>query len=184
MPNRTEIKIAGFGGQGVVLAGYILGKAGSIYSNKHATLTQSYGPEARLGTAKCDLVLSRHEIAYPQVRVPDFLLCLSREAYLKYGQDLAPGGVHVVDARALEEGESADVVAVAITETAKDMGNILTTNTVALGALIGLTGLVSDAELRHALRARLKAEALPVNEMAFDAGLHLGALARTSFSPV
>ena len=114
----VEVRLAGRGGQGVMLAGVLLAEA-AMRAGWNVVQTQSYGPEARLGTAKCDLVLSRHEIAYPQVRLPDFLLCLSREAYLKYGQDLAPGGVHVVDARALEEGESADVVAVAITETAK-----------------------------------------------------------------
>ena len=81
---RTEIRIGGFGGQGVILAGIILGKAASLFDEKEAVQTQSYGPEARGGASKCEVVISDSEVDYPKVQSPDILIAMSNEALIKY----------------------------------------------------------------------------------------------------
>ena len=94
---RTEIRIGGFGGQGVILAGIILGKAASIFDNNEAVQTQSYGPEARGGASKCEVVVSDGEIDYPKVQNPDILVAMSNEALIKYIVDLKDEGTLIVD---------------------------------------------------------------------------------------
>ena len=81
---KTEIRIGGFGGQGVILAGIILGKAASIFDNNEAVQTQSYGPEARGGASKCEVVVSDSKIDYPKVKSPDIFIAMSNEALVKY----------------------------------------------------------------------------------------------------
>ena len=81
---RTEIRICGFGGQGVILAGIILGKSASLFDNKEAVQTQSYGPEARGGASKCEVVISDDTVDYPKVESPDILVAMSNEALIKY----------------------------------------------------------------------------------------------------
>src|SRR3990170_4993194 len=82
---RQEVRLAGFGGQGIILAGYVLGKAAALYDGKNAILTQSYGPEARGGACSAELVISDEPIDYPLLSQPDFLVCMSQEAFSKYG---------------------------------------------------------------------------------------------------
>ena len=94
---RTEIRIGGFGGQGVILAGIILGKAASIFDKNEAVQTQSYGPEARGGASKCEVVISDTEVDYPKVQSPDILVAMSNEALMKYIVDLKDGGTLIVD---------------------------------------------------------------------------------------
>ena len=81
---RTEIRICGFGGQGIILAGIILGKSASLFDGKEAVQTQSYGPEARGGASKCEVVISDTKVDYPKVESPDILVAMSNEALLKY----------------------------------------------------------------------------------------------------
>ena len=94
---RTEIKLAGFGGQGIVLAGFILGKALSVYDKKNAVLTQSYGPEARGGACSADVVTADGYIDYPEVTSPNIVVIMSQEAYSKYGQNLDQNGIMLID---------------------------------------------------------------------------------------
>ena len=89
---NIQIKIGGFGGQGIVLAGYILGKAASIHDQKNATLTQSYGPESRGSSCSAQLIIGKDEIDYPKVSHPDILMIMSQEAYDKFTPELARGG--------------------------------------------------------------------------------------------
>ncbi len=95
--SRKEIRIAGFGGQGVVLSGYILGKAASIFTKGFATLTQSYGPESRGGSCCAELVISNEPIDYPYVTSPQVQIILSQDAYAKYGKNLSPGTLVIID---------------------------------------------------------------------------------------
>ena len=94
---RTEIRICGFGGQGVILAGIILGKSASLFDNKEAVQTQSYGPEARGGASKCEVVISDDTVDYPKVESPDILVAMSNEALIKYIVDLKDNGTLIVD---------------------------------------------------------------------------------------
>ena len=94
---RTEIRICGFGGQGVILAGIILGKSACLFDGKEAVQTQSYGPEARGGASKCEVVISDGKVDYPKVQSPDILVAMSNEALLKYIVDLKDNGTLIVD---------------------------------------------------------------------------------------
>ena len=91
---RREIRIAGFGGQGVILAGIVLGKAASLYDGLYAVQTQSYGPEARGGASRAEVVISDEEIDYPKVQSPDILVAMSHEALITYMHDLKRGYAH------------------------------------------------------------------------------------------
>ncbi|MBU0765175.1 MAG: 2-oxoacid:acceptor oxidoreductase family protein, partial [Bacteroidetes bacterium] len=94
---NIEIRVTGFGGQGIILAGYIIGKAASIYANLHATLTQNYGPESRGGASSAQLIISNEQIFYPNITQPDILLAMSQEGYSKYKNELKPDGIMLVD---------------------------------------------------------------------------------------
>ena len=94
---RKELRIGGFGGQGVILAGIILGKAACLFDKNEAVQTQSYGPEARGGASKCEVVISDEKIDYPKVQSPDILVAMSHEALLKYIVDLKDNGILIVD---------------------------------------------------------------------------------------
>src|SRR5512135_674062 len=94
---RTEIKIGGFGGQGVILSGYILGRAATIYDNRHATMIQAFGPEARGSACSVQLIVSDDPIAYPYITVPKVLVVMSQEAYSKFSPELAPGGLLITE---------------------------------------------------------------------------------------
>ena len=94
---KKEVRFAGFGGQGIALAGYILGRAASVYAQLNATMTQSYGPESRGGASASDVIISDHEITYPSIRKPDILVILSQEAFDKYKVDLDDDMLLLVD---------------------------------------------------------------------------------------
>src|SRR5208282_454493 len=93
----TEIRLAGFGGQGVILSAVVLGKAASIYQNGFATMTQNFGPEARGGACSAQLILSDSPILYPYVTRPDILVVMSQEAYTRFAPELKRGGILIVE---------------------------------------------------------------------------------------
>lgn len=169
------VRLSGRGGQGVMLAGLLLAQAG-MHDGLHVVQTQSYGPEARLGAAKSDVVLSPHEIAFPEIVEPDLILCLSRDAYVTYGRRLAEGGRRVVDeplTRELDVGD--DDLVLPLSRSAGEVGDPLVANAVALGALVALRGLVSRGALRRAVRERVRPQFQELNLRALDVGLRLGA---------
>jgi len=94
---RQEIRLAGYGGQGIILAGLLLGKAAALYDGKEAVFTQSYGPEARGGASSADVVIADQPVDYPLVTRPDCLVVMFQEAYERYRPDLAPGGLLALD---------------------------------------------------------------------------------------
>lgn len=173
-----QVRLSGSGGQGVILAGVLLAEA-AMHDGLQVVQTQSYGPAARLGAAKSEVVLSRHPIAFPEVGLPDAMVCLSRDAYGRYGSQLAEGGVRIVDREAVSDlpAVPVDAIVLPITATARQLepGGAIAANVVALGALVALAGLVSAEGVRRALRERVKPEMLDLNERAFEAGLRLGA---------
>jgi 2-oxoglutarate ferredoxin oxidoreductase subunit gamma len=177
--DTVRIRFAGAGGQGVILAGVLLAEAG-MHDGLHVAGTQSYGPEARLGAAKAEVVLSRQPIVSPEARIPDFIVCLSEEAYRKHAHPLAPGGLRLVDEATVgnEAALEGETVVMPIVATARGLGEggAVTANVVALGALMARSGAVSEASLRRALRDRVKPALLELNERALAAGLLLGRL--------
>jgi 2-oxoglutarate ferredoxin oxidoreductase subunit gamma len=168
--NRIEIRLAGEGGQGMILAGIILAEAASIYGGKQATQTQSYGPEARGGASKSEVVISSDEIDHPEVLEADVLVALSQEAYRKFHKNIKPGGLLIVDADKVEGAEE-HVIQIPITRMALETtGRQITANTVALGVLVGLTGIVSREDVEKAVTARAPRGTEEMNRKALDAG--------------
>ncbi|MDI6756342.1 MAG: 2-oxoacid:acceptor oxidoreductase family protein [Thermodesulfobacteriota bacterium] len=171
---RYEIRIAGFGGQGVVTVGKIAGVAAALHDKRNAVQTQSYGPESRGGACKSEIVLSDGEIYYPKVRLADVLVALSQTAQDVYLKDLKPGGLLIVDPlTVIKEAPRSDirVVQVPTAEIALKVGNKKFQNMVALGALCQLTGVISRNALEKAIKETVPPKTLTQNIEAFQKGL-------------
>ena len=171
---RYEIRIAGFGGQGVVTVGKIVGAAAALYDKKNAVQTQSYGPESRGGACKAEVVLSDGEIHYPKVRMADVLVALSQPALDIYVKELKPGGLLIIDPlTVIKEVPRSDirVVKVPTAEIAMSVGNKKFQNMVALGALASLTGVISEKALENAIEETVPPKTLAQNLEAFKKGM-------------
>jgi 2-oxoglutarate ferredoxin oxidoreductase subunit beta len=173
-----QVRFSGEGGQGVILAGVLLADA-ACAEGRQAVHTQSYGPEARGGACKSEVVLSTGAIAFPEVDRPDVVVCLSSEAMRQYPS--APGGLRLVEQRAcLDQPPDERDIVLPMVQAAAEAGGELAVNVVALGALAGLTGIVSRDALLSVLRRRVRQDFLPLNERALEAGLRLGIEATTA----
>lgn len=173
---RNEVRISGFGGQGIVLAGVILGRGAALYDDKNAVQTQSYGPEARGGASKSEVVISQEEIDYPKVIKPDVLVCMSQQAFDKYCRDIKEGGTVIVDRDLVTVPEdfyngNVKVYKIPFTEIAyKDIGLKIVANMVMLGALVRITGIVSKEAIRKAILDSVPRGTEEKNLMAFEKG--------------
>jgi len=170
--SRTEIRFAGFGGQGIVSAGRIYGQAAVIFDGTHAVLTQSYGPEARGGACAAQVVVSSAGVDYPTVTLPDVVILMSQEAYATYGHDIRPGGIMLVDEDLVEHPPRTDtqLVGVPATRLAEQLGRKIVSNVVMLGALAAVSAVVSRDALLQAVLASVPAHTRALNEQAFEAG--------------
>jgi 2-oxoglutarate ferredoxin oxidoreductase subunit gamma len=170
---RCEIRLAGSGGQGIVLAGVILAEA-AILAGKNAVQSQVYGPESRGGHARTDVVIADGEIGFPQAQRLDALVALTAEACERFASDLRPGGLLVADAKAVREIPEGgwECRRLPIAETAEKAGSLLAANVVALGALAGLTGVVDAGALERAVAARVPRQR-ELNLRALEAGREL-----------
>ena len=175
MSSRFEIRLAGSGGQGLVLAGVILAEAAGIYEGKFVCQTQSYGPEARGGACKAEVVISDAEIDYPKAIRPDVILALNQKSLDAYLGDLKAEGVLLVDADLVQEVPETGALSIPFTRLAREAGRELVANIVALGALAAITGAVSPEALKAAVLARVPAGSRELNERALEAGLAAGA---------
>jgi 2-oxoglutarate ferredoxin oxidoreductase subunit gamma len=174
----TEIRIAGFGGQGVILAATVIGKAASIYANAYATMTQNFGPEARGGAASAAVILSGEPIAYPYVTQPDVLLALSREAYTKFVPELKPGGTLIVErdlVRVNGVPSGMRVYSVPATRLAEELGRRMVLNIVVVGFFGAVTALLDPDALRRAVADSVPEGLRDLNLRAFDKGYEHGA---------
>lgn len=176
-----RIRITGRGGQGVMLAGAILAEA-AMQDGKQVTETQEYGPEARLGSTKAEVIVSNRPIAFPHIVRPDVLLVWSREGFLRYGQQVAPDGVRLVEGTAVTGMDiGPDVLVFPWRDRARMLGNDLVMNMVALGTLAGYAGVVSMANLEQAVRRRVRPDLLELNLTALKVGQELTAGDRDGF---
>ncbi len=172
---RTEIRIAGTGGQGVILAGILLADA-AVRDGRKVVQTQSYGPEARGGASRSEVIISDDDIDYPKVLEADILLCMSQEACDRYAGKLRKGGMLILDTVHVYRVPLLRAVQVPITELARQAtGREITANIVALGLLVGLTGVVSRESLEAAIRARAPRGTAEMNLRAMAAGLEQAA---------
>ena len=171
MSNRYEIRLAGSGGQGLILAGIILAEAAGVYDGKFVCQTQSYGPEARGGASKAEVVISDAPIDYPKAIQPDVLLALNQKSLEAFSSDLKPGGLLLVDADLVKEAPASRVLALPFTRIARELGRAMAANIVALGALAQLTGAVSLESLTAAVLARVPHGTEDLNRQALAAGV-------------
>lgn len=172
---RYEIRLAGTGGQGQILAGIILAEAAAIHDGLNAVQTQSYGPESRGGASKAEVIISDGMIDYPKVNIPHLLLAMSQEAYDKYLDDIQPGGLIIVDStlvkRLKQVNSDATVVNLPITGIARDeIGREIVANIVALGAIAALSDIVSRDSVERAVLKRVPRGTEDLNRRAFEAG--------------
>ncbi|MDD3642065.1 MAG: 2-oxoacid:acceptor oxidoreductase family protein [Candidatus Krumholzibacteria bacterium] len=173
MMERYELRLSGSGGQGLILAGKILAEAVAIYEGRNAVQTQSYGPEARGGASKAEVVISDGDIDYPKAMSLDVLLSLTQESCAKYSGDLKPGGILIVDSEMVTDPPRGEyrLYAAPITEIATTrVGKVVVTNIVALGFLARITEIVSVGAMKKAILARVPKGTEEVNMKAFDEG--------------
>lgn len=169
-----EIRFGGLGGQGMVLAGRLLGKAAALFDGKEAVCTQTYGPEARGGASRADVIISDSPVDYPFVIEADILAALFHEAYTRFRTRLRPGGLLIVDTVLVQPFEDDEnVCGIPATTIAEDLGSRLVTNIVVLGYLVGKTGVVSRESLEKAIRTTVKERFLKLDLKALDAGIGL-----------
>src|SRR5664279_3122786 len=141
----TEIRVAGFGGQGVILSAIVLGKASSIFQGAFATMTQNFGPEARGGACSAQLVLSDSPVLYPYVTHPDILVVMSQEAYVRFAPELKGGGILIVEqdmVRVSGLANASKVFSVPATRIAEELGKRMVLNSVMVGFFTAVTGLL------------------------------------------
>ncbi len=169
---RQEIRFAGFGGQGLLLAGILLGKTAALYGGKQAAQTQSYGTEARGGASQCNVVIDDREITYVGVVNPDIFVVMSQEAYDKLVAEVKEGGLVFYDADLVKVKESPRLkqFPVASTSGAKGLGRQMVANVVMLGALIEGTGIVDPQMARECLKESVPAGTEELNLKAFELG--------------
>jgi 2-oxoglutarate ferredoxin oxidoreductase subunit gamma len=173
----TEIRVAGFGGQGVIMAASVIGKATSIVDGDFATMTQNFGPEARGGACSAQLVLSKTPVLYPYVTRPDILVVMSQEAYVKFAPELKPGGTMLIEqelVRVQGLAKGVKVYGIPATRLAEQCGKRMVLNIVMVGFFGAITGLISRQSLRKAVEESVPAAFRELNLKAFDTGYDFG----------
>ncbi len=173
----TEIRLAGFGGQGVILSAIVLGKAASIYQGAFATMTQSFGPEARGGACSAQLIVSESQTLYPYVSQPDILVVMSQEAYSKFAPELKDGGMLIVEQDLVHlENINAEVkvYSVPATRLAEDLGKRMVLNIVMVGFFTAVTELLEPDAVRKAVADSVPERFRELNLKAFEKGYEYG----------
>lgn len=172
MSDHYQIRLSGFGGQGLVLAGIILGEAVAIYQGLYAVQSQSYGPEARGGASRSEIVISNEEGDYLEVTAPDLLLALSQEACDKYVVDIKEDALVIVDPEFVKKPPQVKkLYQVPITQVAREeVGKTIVANMVALGSVVALTNLITLESLKKAVKNRVPKGTIEMNVKAVDAG--------------
>ena len=174
---RVELRFSGSGGQGILLAAAIIAEAAAALG-KQVVQTQSYGPEARGGASKAEVIVSDEDIDYPEVQHPDINLVLSQAAYDKYAADAKPGGLLIYDSGLVEPDPADESVVrcgLPFTQAASDeLGKKVVTNIIAVGALARISGVLPVDAVLDAVVNRVPARFKELNEQAYDLGLRLG----------
>ncbi len=174
--HKLQIRFGGYGGQGIVLAGTLLGRAATLYDGKEAVFTQAYGPEARGGASRADVIIADHPIDYPYVIEPDVLVVLFQEAYASFAGQLRPEGELIVEEDLVRLDDISRPVSLCpATRIAESLGNRIVMNVVVLGFLVGRTAAVSREAAEQAIRTTVKPRAVDLNLRAFEAGLECAA---------
>ncbi len=170
----TEIRIAGFGGQGVMLAADIVGKAACIYAGGYATKTQNYGPEARGGASSSALVLSDEPILYPYTTHPHILVALSQEAYTRFAPEMDPNGILIIEQDLVTLGpelpDTVQVYRIPATRMAEELGRKIVMNVIVVGYFAAVFGKLPKQAFLDSVTESVPEKALALNLRAFEAG--------------
>ncbi len=176
---RFEFRLSGSGGQGLILAGVILATAIGVGDGKNVVQTQSYGPEARGGASRADLVISDSEIYYPKCMKLDMLLALTQEACDTYYPDMKEGGVLVVDSQMVTQLPTKNYIGFPFVQLAREkIGNIIMANVIALGVITELTGIVSKEAVEKAVLERAPRGTEDKNRKALELGFSVAKKAK------
>lgn len=175
---RKEIRIAGFGGQGIVLSGSIVGKAAAIFDKDlgHSTLTQSYGPESRGGSCRAEVIVSDAQVDYPYLRRPQVEIILSQAAYNEFGRQAPAGTLVIIDSDLVQPDPEQDPQPLSIpaSRLARELGRPVVANIIMLGFLAAKSDLVSTASLKESILDSIPAGTESLNLKAFELGYNYG----------
>ncbi|HHE40750.1 MAG: 2-oxoacid:acceptor oxidoreductase family protein [candidate division Zixibacteria bacterium] len=174
----TELRITGLGGQGVILTGYIIGKAASIFNNQHATLTQSFGPEARGSACSAQVIVSDDRVLYPYVANPYIMVAMSNEGYNKYKDTVTKNGIILYDSdlvQADSNHSNINTFGVPATRFAEELGRKIVLNIVMLGFFGAINEIIPKDALRKAVESSVPSGTEELNLKAFDKGFDFGA---------
>jgi len=182
--SRNEIRVCGFGGQGVIMCGFIIGKAASLYDHKHATLTQSFGPEARGGACSAQVVISDERVLYPYVKEADVLISMSQEAYEKFEPQLSKKGLLLIDEDLVTPNPVRDKIQlykIEATRIAEQLGNKIVLNVVMFGFFTAMSGLINPDSAREAVKTSVPRGTEELNLKAFEEGYQYGMSLKTRY---
>ncbi len=174
---RTEVRIGGFGGQGVILTGYVIGKAASLFDNKNATMTQSFGPEARGSACSSQIVISEGAILNPYVKTPQVMVIMSQEAFTKFSPGLDVNGMMLVEEELVDPQGLPSTVrlfGIPATRIAEGLGRKVVLNMVMAGFFTAVTKLVSKDAMRKAIETSVPRGTEGLNLLAFEKGFEYG----------
>jgi len=174
--SRYEIRFSGSGGQGLILAGVIFAEAASIYDRKNAVQSQSYGPEARGGASKSEVIISDQTIDFPKATAIDLQLSLTQESCTKYYKDVKPDGTLLLDedfVKKIPKGTFRVITLPIIRTAAEEIGKSFVANIVALGAIAAITGQVTYESVERAVLSRVPKGTEEMNKKALKAGFDL-----------
>jgi 2-oxoglutarate ferredoxin oxidoreductase subunit gamma len=174
---RVEIRIGGFGGQGIIRTGLILATASCVYGDKNAIQTASYGPESRGGRCKSEVIISDEDIDFPKVEYPDILVAMSQEAYLQYVDDLKENGILIVDPDLVpnqRENLKVRMYEVPAPKIAEGLGQKIVANVVMIGAFAAITNLLGLEHLKESIRRNVPKASIKLNLTAFEKGYEYG----------
>ncbi len=174
--SRDEIILGGFGGQGIILAGYIMGKGASLFDKKNATHIQDYGPEARGGACCTQVVISDDKISYPYIDNPSVLAVMSQEAYTRYSPNMRQDTILLIDENLVKPKKSKHtrLFAVPATHIAQELGRTAIANVVMLGFITAVTKVVSVDAMKKAVLESVPKGTEELNMKAFDRGYSYG----------
>ena len=178
---RTEIKIGGFGGQGVILSGYIVGRAASIYDNKYATMIQAFGPEARGSACSAQVIVSSDPIDYPYIVSPQIMIVMSQEAYVRFSPELTPGGTLITEEELVTPQKLRKDIkhySIPATRIAEELGKKLVLNIVMMGFMTAVTKFLDPEAMRKAVTASVPKGTEDLNLRAFESGYEFGVTVR------
>jgi len=171
---RQEIIVTGFGGQGIILAGKILGMAAALGDGRESTLVQSYGPESRGGACAAQVIISEKIIQYPYIKTPDLLVCMSQSAYEKYIDALKPGGILIIDRDLVTPTDGRECFSIPATRMAEELGRKMMANIIMVGFVTAVAGATTLDAAKDAVMGSVPKGTEKMNIQAFTKGYEFG----------